>query len=99
MAVLVALVLGKPLGVFFCTWLAVKSGLCSLPQGLNWHGVLLVGLLAGIGFTMSIFVGGLAFEDAALLGASKLGILAGSAIAAALGLSYGFAARKRLQRS
>ncbi|MEG0140806.1 MAG: Na+/H+ antiporter NhaA [Comamonas sp.] len=99
MAVLVALVLGKPLGVFLCTWLAVKSGLCSLPQGLNWHGVLLVGLLAGIGFTMSIFVGGLAFEDAALLGASKLGILAGSAIAATLGLSYGFAARKRLQRN
>ena len=98
-AVLVALVLGKPLGVFICTWLAVKSGLCSLPQGLNWQGVLLVGLLAGIGFTMSIFVGSLAFEDAALLGASKLGILAGSAIAAALGLSYGFAARKRLQRS
>lgn len=97
MAVLVALVLGKPLGVFLCTWLAVKSGLCSLPRGLNWLGVLLVGLLAGIGFTMSIFVGGLAFEAAALLGAAKLGILAGSAIAAMLGLAYGFAVRKRLQ--
>ena len=65
-AVLIALVLGKPLGVFLCTWLAVKSGLCSLPKSLNWHGVLLVGLLAGIGFTMSIFVGGLAFEDASV---------------------------------
>jgi NhaA family Na+:H+ antiporter len=97
MAVLIALVLGKPLGVFICTWLAVRSGLCNLPAGLNWRGVLLVGLLAGIGFTMSIFVGGLAFEDATLLGAAKLGILAGSAIAAVLGLGYGFAMRKRLQ--
>jgi NhaA family Na+:H+ antiporter len=99
MAVLVALVLGKPLGVFICTWLAVKSGLCSLPEGLNWRGVLLVGLLAGIGFTMSIFVGGLAFADASLLGAAKLGILAGSAVAALLGLGYGFAMRKRLQHA
>ena len=97
LAVVLALVLGKPLGVFICTWLAVKSGLCSLPEGLNWRGVLLVGLLAGIGFTMSIFVGGLAFEDPILLGAAKLGILAASAIAAVLGLSYGFAMRKRLE--
>ena len=96
LAVVLALVLGKPLGVFICTWLAVKSGLCSL-EGLNWRGVLLVGLLAGIGFTMSIFVGGLAFEDPILLGAAKLGILAASAIAAVLGLSYGFAMRKRLE--
>lgn len=97
LAVVVALVLGKPLGVFTCTWLAVKSGLCSLPEGLNWRGVLLVGLLAGIGFTMSIFVGGLAFDDASLLGAAKLGILAASGIAAVLGLSYGFAMRKRFE--
>ena len=96
-AVMLALVMGKPLGVFVCTWLAVKSGLCSLPEGLNWRGVLLVGLLAGIGFTMSIFVGGLAFDDASLLGAAKLGILAGSAMAAVLGLGYGFVFRKRLQ--
>ena len=99
LAVLVALVLGKPLGVFLCTWLAVKSGLCRLPAGLSWGGVLLVGMLAGIGFTMSIFVGGLAFEDAALLGAAKLGILGGSAIAAVLGLAYGFMVRKRLQNA
>lgn len=97
LAVMIALTLGKPLGVFICTWLAVKSGLCALPQGLNWHGVLLTGLLAGIGFTMAIFVGGLAFEEMALLGAAKLGILGGSAIAALLGLGYGFVQRKRLQ--
>ena len=60
--------------------------------------MLLVGLLAGIGFTMSIFVGGLAFADASLLGAAKLGILAGSAMAALLGLGYGFAMRKRFEQ-
>ena len=97
-AVGLALLLGKPLGVLLATWLAVRMRLCGLPAGVNWHGVLLVGLLAGIGFTMSIFVGGLAFSDAALLGAAKLGILAGSGTAAVLGLAYGLAARQRLGR-
>ena len=95
-AVMIALVLGKPLGIFLATLLAVKSRLCSLPAGLNWHGVLLVGLLAGIGFTMAIFVGGLAFEDANLLGAAKLGILSASAIAAIAGLLFGVMARRRI---
>ena len=57
---------------------------------------LLVGLLAGIGFTMAIFVGGLAFSDAALLGAAKMGILGASATAAVLGLIYGFMVRHKL---
>ncbi|MGN1055819.1 MAG: Na+/H+ antiporter NhaA [Comamonas sp.] len=96
LGVLVALVLGKPIGVFLATFLAVKSGLCQLPQGVNWHGVLLVGLLAGIGFTMAIFVGGLAFTDAALLGAAKLGILGASATAAVVGLLYGFVVRNKI---
>lgn len=94
--VLVALVLGKPVGVLLATLGAVKTGLCSLPQGVNWHGVVLVGLLAGIGFTMAIFVGGLAFTDTALLGAAKMGILGASAAAAALGLIYGFMVRHKL---
>ena len=95
-AVLMALVLGKPLGIVLATLLAVKTRLCSLPAGLNWHGVWLVGLLAGIGFTMSIFVGGLAFEDASLLGAAKLGVLSASALAAVLGLLFGVLLRKRI---
>lgn len=94
--VLLALVLGKPLGVFLATFLAVKSGVSPLPEGINWCGVLLVGVLAGIGFTMAIFVGGLAFSDAALLSAAKLGILAASATAAIVGLVYGFIVRHKL---
>lgn len=96
--VMVALVLGKPLGVVVATLLAVKTGLCNMPQGVNWHGVLLVGILAGIGFTMAIFVGGLAFVEPELLAAAKLGILGASATAALLGLLYGFVIRHRLQR-
>ena len=94
--VLVALVLGKPIGVFAATFLAVKCGACTLPEGVNWRGVLLVGMLAGIGFTMAIFVAGLAFTDAALLGAAKMGILGASATAAVIGLIYGFAMRHKL---
>lgn len=95
-SVLLALVLGKPLGVFLATFLAVKSDVSPLPEGINWRGVLLVGVLAGIGFTMAIFVGGLAFSDAALLSAAKLGILAASATAAIVGLVYGFIVRHKL---
>ncbi|HEY4663643.1 MAG TPA: Na+/H+ antiporter NhaA [Comamonas sp.] len=96
LGVLVALVLGKPVGVLLATFLAVKTGISRLPQGVTWLGVLLVGLLAGIGFTMAIFVGGLAFTDAALLGAAKMGILGASACAAVLGLLFGFTVRHKL---
>lgn len=99
LGVLLALVLGKPIGVFAATFLAVKSGACTLPAGVNWRGVVLVGLLAGIGFTMAIFVGGLAFGDAALLGAAKLGILGASATAAIVGLAYGFVVRDKLAQT
>ncbi|MBP7352006.1 MAG: Na+/H+ antiporter NhaA [Comamonas sp.] len=97
LGVMVALVLGKPVGVFLATWLAVRTGLCQMPQGVTWPGVVLVGMLAGIGFTMAIFVGGLAFAQADLLAAAKLGILGASATAAVLGLLYGYAVRHRLQ--
>ncbi len=84
-----ALVVGKPLGVVLTTWLLVKLGWCRLPAGVSWGGVVLVGLLAGIGFTMSIFIAMLAFTEPALLGAAKLGVLVGSVVAAVLGLSWG----------
>ncbi|GLK73946.1 Na(+)/H(+) antiporter NhaA [Ancylobacter dichloromethanicus] len=87
--VVAALVLGKPLGVVGASWLVVRMGWATLPAGVNWAGVLLVGLLAGIGFTMSIFIATLAFEDAALLGAAKLGVLLASVSAAVLGLIWG----------
>jgi NhaA family Na+:H+ antiporter len=85
-----ALVVGKPLGVVGATWAAVRLGLCRLAPGVSWAGVCLVGLLAGIGFTMSIFISMLAFSDEGLLTAAKLGVFLGSLIAAMLGLGWGF---------
>jgi NhaA family Na+:H+ antiporter len=92
-AVILALVVGKPVGVILACSLLVKSGLCELPDGVTWPGVVLVGLLAGIGFTMSIFIASLAFEDASLLSASKLSVFFASGVAAALGLSWGWIKR------
>ncbi|MNJ20237.1 Na+/H+ antiporter NhaA [Pseudomonas alkylphenolica] len=88
-AVAVALVVGKPLGIVSVSWLMVRLGWCVLPAELNWRSIILIGLLAGIGFTMSIFIANLAFVDTGALGAAKLGVLSASLIAAALGLTWG----------
>lgn len=89
-----ALVVGKPLGVIGVSWLAVRLGWCRLPPGVSWGGICLIGLLAGIGFTMSIFIAMLAFNDEALLGAAKLGVLLGSLVAVILGLVWGVVYRR-----
>jgi len=93
-----ALALGKPIGVIGATWLAVKLGRCRLAPGVSWSGVCIVGLLAGIGFTMSIFIAMLAFSDETLLNAAKLGVLLGSLVAAVLGLAWGAAYVWRLRK-
>ena len=90
LAVLIALLLGKPLGIFAASWLAVRAGWCSLPTSATWRGILVVGCLGGIGFTMAIFIANLAFPQPELLGAAKLGVLLASAAAAVLGLALGF---------
>ncbi|WP_424810754.1 Na+/H+ antiporter NhaA [Roseococcus sp. YIM B11640] len=90
LGVAVALVVGKPAGVLGASWLMVRLGWCALPPGVSWAGVTLVGLLAGIGFTMSIFIAMLGFTDESLLGAAKLGVLLGSVVAAMLGLAWGW---------
>jgi len=92
--VALALVLGKPLGIVGVSWLAVRLGWCRLPPGVSWGGILLIGLLAGVGFTMSLFIAMLAFESEALLSAAKLGVLAGSLTAALLGLAWGAVYRR-----
>jgi NhaA family Na+:H+ antiporter len=80
------LLLGKPLGVTLFCLAAVAVGLCRLPEGLDWRHVLGAGVLGGIGFTMSIFITGLAFAgDPAAIDASKLAILLASLTAGALG--------------
>ncbi|RPH70034.1 MAG: Na+/H+ antiporter NhaA [Myxococcaceae bacterium] len=81
------LVLGKPLGVLGASWLATRLGIAALPRGIRWPQVAVVGVVAGIGFTMSIFIAALAFPAGANLETSKLGILVGSALSA--GLAYG----------
>lgn len=87
--VAMALVAGKAAGVIGASWLVVRLGWCRLPPGVSWGGVCLIGLLAGIGFTMSIFIAMLAFADESLLAAAKLGVLLGSLTAAVLGLAWG----------
>ena len=89
MGVILALVLGKPLGVMLASVVLVKLNICQLPEGVTWNGVALVGLLAGIGFTMSIFISSLAFSDPTLLSAAKLSVLSASTLAAVIGLSWG----------
>jgi len=89
LGVILALVLGKPLGVMLASWALVKLNICELPDGVTWKGVTLVGLLAGIGFTMSIFIASLAFSDRALLSSAKLSVLAASSVAAVIGLIWG----------
>ncbi|QCY09565.1 Na+/H+ antiporter NhaA [Pseudomonas sp. MPC6] len=87
--VLLALVLGKPFGIVLASFVLTKLNICKLPVGVTWSGVWLVGLLAGIGFTMSIFIASLAFPDPALLSAAKLSVLAASTGAAIMGLIWG----------
>ncbi len=79
------LFIGKQIGVFGATWLTVRSGLARLPDGVGWQHIYGLACLAGIGFTMSLFIGGLSFADPALMNAVRLGVLSGSALSAVLG--------------
>lgn len=80
------LVVGKQVGIFGACWLAVRGGLATLPPGISmWH-VYGLSCLAGIGFTMSLFIGNLAFADAGSIAAVKLGVLSGSVVAAIAGV-------------
>ena len=81
------LIFGKQIGVLGVTWLVVKSGAASLPHGANWMHIYGVSCLAGIGFTMSLFIGGLSFADAALMNQVRLGVLSGSLVSAIVGFA------------
>lgn len=86
LAVTAGLLLGKPVGIVLFAWLAVRLKLATLPAGVNWRMMLAAGFLGGIGFTMSLFIGELAFRDEPrLLADAKTGILLGSFVAAAVG--------------
>ena len=85
LGIVAGLVVGKQLGITLFAWLAVKSGLSELPGGITWRHVYGAGWLAGIGFTMSLFITDLAFSNSALVNTAKLGILAASLIAGVVG--------------
>jgi NhaA family Na+:H+ antiporter len=83
------LVVGKPLGIIAFSWLAVRFGYAALPRGVSWTGVVVVGCVAGIGFTMALFIGALAFIDASRLAVAKLAVLLASALAGTVALTVG----------
>jgi NhaA family Na+:H+ antiporter len=85
----VGLVLGKLVGVVGASWLTVKTGLASLPKGLDVRHLLVLGSVAGIGFTMALFIAGLAFTEPERLAAAKLGVLLGSVLAGVATLALG----------
>jgi NhaA family Na+:H+ antiporter len=97
MGIAAGLLLGKTIGVFGLTWLAVRIGIAALPTGANWGQVLGVAILCGIGFTMSLFVGSLAFVPGSsdYAGMDRMGILTGSILAALIGYAVTAAASRK----
>lgn len=85
-AIIAGLFLGKPVGVISMSWLAVRSGIATRPQALTWPILFAGSVLTGIGFTMSLFIAGLAYSPA-MLGPAKIGVLCGSLAAGVVGLS------------
>lgn len=86
LGIVLGLFLGKQVGIFGAVFLAVRSGLCRLPERVNWMQVFGVSILAGIGFTMSLFIATRAFPDPAVLSSAKLAVLSGSLLSAVIGV-------------
>jgi NhaA family Na+:H+ antiporter len=87
--IIVGLVVGKPLGVLIASWLTLRLRLGTLPIGMGFQHLVVLGSVAGVGFTMALFIAQLAFTDARFLAAAKLGVLAASGVAAILALVLG----------
>lgn len=86
--ILAGLILGKPLGIVAFAFTGALLGLCKLPKGLQWKNIIGVGFLGGIGFTMSIFITILAYDDIALINSSKIAIIIASIVAGLLGFIF-----------
>jgi Na+:H+ antiporter, NhaA family len=89
LGVALGLVVGKPVGVMGLAWVAVRARAAALPAGVGWSGILVVALVAGIGFTMALFIASLAFAPGPRIEAAKLGVLAASTVAALIGALAG----------
>ena len=85
LGIVLGLVVGKQLGIFAMLWLCIKAGWSPMPAGTTWVQLYAVSALCGIGFTMSLFIGGLAFSDVEHQAAIRLGVLVGSVISATVG--------------
>jgi NhaA family Na+:H+ antiporter len=85
LGIVLGLVVGKPLGITLASWLAVRFGVGELPRGTTWRSVLGVASVAGIGFTVSLFVTELAFDDGSIIDEAKLGVLVASLLSALIG--------------
>ena len=85
LGIIAGLVLGKQIGVFGATWLVVRAGWATLPHGANWGHLYGVSALAGIGFTMSLFIGGLSFAGPEMMDQVRLGVLTASMVSAIIG--------------
>lgn len=86
--IIAGLVVGKPVGIFLFTWLAVKVGIGTLPTGVNWRHLIGAGFLGGIGFTMSLFIAALAFPEPDQLNIAKAAVLVASVLAGAGGFIF-----------
>jgi len=85
LGIILGLAVGKPLGIWLFSFIGVSLGLCALPKGLKWRNIIGAGFLGGIGFTMSIFITLLAFDDANVIDNSKIAVLIASIIAGSIG--------------
>ena len=94
LGIIIGLFLGKQLGIFGASWLAVKTKLAKLPHQVNWWHIYGTALICGIGFTMSLFIATLAFTDNELSSLVRLGVLAGSTLSGIAGYSLLFFKRK-----
>jgi NhaA family Na+:H+ antiporter len=85
LGIAVGLFLGKQIGVFLATWIGVKSGIARLPENVSWKHVYGVACLTGVGFTMSLFIGSLAFTTADVMNSVRLGVVLGSVLSGIIG--------------
>ncbi len=88
-AVAVGLIVGKPVGILLTSWLTLRLGIGTLPAGMTTRHLVVLGVVAGVGFTMALFIAQLGFTDSSHLAAAKIGVLAASGGAAVLGLVLG----------
>jgi NhaA family Na+:H+ antiporter len=88
LGIALGLFFGKQIGVFGATWLAVKTGVGRMPEGTNWAQIYGAAILAGIGFTMSLFIGTLAFDGHEQAAQVRIGVLGGSTVSALIGYFF-----------